>query len=294
MSHLHHNHNNENKTLKALGWAFGLNLFLFVVEAVCGYVFNSLALMADASHMFTDVLALGIALLAAKLANKPPTSNKTYGYSSVEVLGGLTNSVIMIVFCFLIFKEAVERALTPPEVSSLPVLVVGIIGLLVNLGSAYYLARGDRSNLNVRGALLHMVADAIGSVGAIIAAVFIHYGIMVADAVVSGMIGFIVLFSSYNLLKDCVEVLLNFSPKSIDTKEVEQAILNLKGVKEIHDLHIWSLNGSYPLLTVHVLTSMENTDALLDMIAVKLKEFNIEHSTVQVEKKKTCKQINCC
>ena len=188
--HHHHAHHNAYKTRKALKWALFLNGTLFVIELVAGYLTGSLALMSDAIHMLSDVAALSVALGASYLASKPTTPNHSYGFSGAEVIGALINSSALLVASFIIFNEVKNRLLgAMPEIMAIPVLIVGFIGLAVNLGSAWYLAKSGTDNLNVRGALAHMAADALGSVGAIIAAIFMLYGVAAADTVVSVIIG---------------------------------------------------------------------------------------------------------
>lgn len=299
MSHYHHAHNFSKQTRKVLTWALMLNGLLLIVEAIVGYMTDSLALLSDAAHMVSDVGALAVALGASYLASRPATLTRSFGFSGAEVLGALINAGGLIVACFLIFSEAVDRLYNGiPEIQGLPVLIVGVIGLLINLASVWWLAQGDKGNLNVKAALAHMLADALGSLGAIAAAVLMLYGIFVADLVISVIIGVIIITTAYGLLKECFGVLLSFAPDGVDVKKIEEELFFMDDVENIHDLHVWSTDGRHPLLSVHIETRDDfhgSTDLLQRVRHMLYDKFNIVHTTIQLEKVSAdnCGQENC-
>lgn len=282
-----HNHKHHiSASPKRVIWAvLVLNLVLLVAELVIGFSTGSLALLSDAAHMITDVLALSVALIAAYYAEKPGTLNKSFGFSSAEPIGAFANATVLLVACALIFGEAIHRLVSGvPIVLGWPVLVVGVIGLIVNLGSVWLLHRSDSNNLNIRGALAHMMADALGSVGAIGAAVLMILGFPIADPIISIVIACIILWNVRKLFKDCLRVLMGFAPDHINAAEVGKKIAELPGVAGVHDLHIWTLDGEFPLLTCHITTGADKPISILNSVNEMLaEEFNITHSTIQVE-----------
>lgn len=297
--HYHHAHNFSDRTRKALTWALVLNGLLLIIELVAGYITGSLALMSDAAHMVSDVAALAIALGASYLASQPATLRRSFGFSGAEVLGALINAIGLLVACFMIFHEAVERLYDGiPEIQGLPVLIVGCVGLVINVASAWYLARGDRENLNVKAALSHMLADALGSIGAIVAAILMLYGIYVADLIVSIIIGVIIITVAYGLLKECFGVLIGQAPDGVDPEEVNRSLLQLEHVQGVHDLHIWSKDGRKPIMTAHIetLDDFHGSTDLLQLVRGMLHEkYGIVHTTIQLEKVSAdnCGQENC-
>jgi len=299
MSHIHHDHRHAHSTQHALSLALVFNGLLLIIEAIVGWATNSLALLSDAAHMLSDVFALSIALAASILASRPATPNRSFGFSGAEVLGAFINAFGLLIACFVIFKEAFERlAYGIPEIMGMPVLIVGAIGLLINIGSAWYLSKGDHDNLNIRGALIHMIADALGSVGAIIAAIFMLYGVSIADPIISLFLALIILWTSYGLFKDCIGVMLGFSPKTLDAIVISNALLGLEEVSGIHDLHVWSVDGKHALLTGHIVVgeSFNPNGELLNKVQLLLSEqFGIKHSTIQFEcnDSNPCGQENC-
>ncbi|MFK7928259.1 MAG: cation diffusion facilitator family transporter [Myxococcota bacterium] len=277
----------------ALAWALGLNgLFLFV-ELGVGLWSGSLALLSDAAHMLSDVAALALALGAAQLARTRPSSTMTYGLGRAEILGAFSNGILLVVACGWITWEAVSRLLgAPPDVPGWPVLIVGIIGLLINLGSAAALWRTDKDNLNVRAALAHMLADALGSVGAIIAAGLLFLNISSADAWISLVIAIIVMWGAVRILKDSGRVLLELPPTRVKVADVRDALLALDGVIALHDLHVWTVDGATPLVSVHLVVTA--TEGVTERAHEALLAFGAEHSTLQLETDGTdCAQADC-
>lgn len=271
---------------KALAWSLLLNGAFLLVEAVVGWWSGSLALLSDAGHMLSDVGALALALGAAIVARRPAAADRTFGWARVEVLGGFVNGLTQLLVCAWIFVEAAERLLgDPPPVPGLPVLGVALVGLAINLGSVALLFRSDRDNLNIRGALLHMAADALGSVGAVIAAVLLMAGFPAADAIVSLLIAVLILWGTVRLIRDSGRVLLQLPPDHLDVGEVRGALVATPGVVDVHDLHVWTLDGRAPVLSVHLVVADEDSlDATRQAAVRTLRErFSVRHATMQVE-----------
>lgn len=278
----------------ALAWALGLNgLFLFV-ELGVGLWSGSLALLSDAAHMLSDVAALALALGAAQLARSPPSSTMTYGLGRAEILGAFTNGILLVIACAWILWEAAERLIGgQPHVAGWPVLIVGIVGLLINLGSAAALWRTDPENLNVRGALAHMLADALGSAGAIVAAIMLFVGWTSADTWISLAIGAIVAWGAVRILRDSGRVLLELPPRRIKVSAVREALMSVDGVIGLHDLHVWSLDGSTPLVSAHLVVRPD-ASGVTQAAHEALVPFGGEHATLQIEVDGTdCAQVDC-
>lgn len=271
---------------KALAGSLVLNGAFLFVEAAVGWWSGSLALLSDAGHMLSDVGALALALGAAVVARRPAAADRTFGWARVEVLGGFVNGLTQLLVCAWIFIEAAERlAGDPPPVPGLPVLGVALVGLAINLGSVALLIRSDRENLNIRGALLHMAADALGSVGAVLAAVLLMAGFPAADAIVSVLIAALILWGTVRLLRDSSRVLLQLPPDHLDVGEVRSALVATAGVLDVHDLHVWTLDGRAPVLSVHlVVAEAGGLDAIRRAAVHTLRErFGVRHATMQVE-----------
>ncbi|MCO4761509.1 MAG: cation transporter [Myxococcales bacterium] len=296
--HEHHGHHRpkDASSERALTWALALNATFLVIEAAVGWWANSLALLSDAAHMLSDVTALAIALIATRLAGHAATAARTFGLRRAEPVGAFVNALGLVVACIFIFAEAAERLTSQaPDVPGMPVFVIGAVGLTINLGSAWALARGNRDNLNIRGALLHMMADALGSLGAMIAAVAIMGGIAWADSAVSVFIGALVLVSAIGLVKDAGRVLLEMTPPGVDLDEMTRQMVELPGVRDVHDLHVWSLDGQYTLLTAHIVVGDAVPTEPVRLAAEQLLKahFGIEHHTLQLERDATCESSVC-
>jgi cobalt-zinc-cadmium efflux system protein len=284
-----HPHVNRHGQAKALRIALVVNGVFLVVEIVGGVVFDSLALLADGAHMFSDVAALLIALGAQRLIERPPSSRHTYGLQRAEVLAAQANAILLLGAAVWITVEAAQRLSEPPDVGGGGVLLIATAGLVVNLGSAAALWRWRGSSLNMRAAFLHMSLDAAGSVGAIGAAVAILlFGADRADPIASLAIAALVLWSAAGLIKQTTRVLLEGAPESIDTAEVEKAIAADPAVEEVHHLHVWNLASDTPALSAHVVVANEERlhEAQLhaDRVKAMLRErFGIEHATLELE-----------
>lgn len=271
---------------RRLKWALAISLLYFFAELVAGFVTNSLALLSDAGHMLSDVGALGLSLFAFYMAKRPATHHSTYGFHRIEILAALFNGLTLWLIVGIIFAAAYNRVSQPPEVKSLGMIVVAVIGLLVNLTAAAILHGGHRHNLNLRGAFLHVISDAAGSVGAIIAGVvMLTTGWYLADPLISFVIGLLVLFSSWTLVKDSLSVLMQAVPKGIRLDEVRRTIESVEGVSAVHDLHVWAVTSDIFTLSAHaVVESGEDFHLVLNGIEETLRaRFNIEHTTIQLE-----------
>jgi cobalt-zinc-cadmium efflux system protein len=263
-----------------------LTAVFMVAEAVGGWYSHSLALLADAGHMLSDVGALGLSLFAIWIARKPPNSKQTYGFHRTEILAALINGATLIAISIYIFVEAWHRLHEPHEVKAPLMMAVALMGLLVNVGSLFILRGGKSENLNVRGAWLHTLTDALGSVQAIVAGGLIWaFGWRLADPIASALIGLLVLWSSWSLVKETVAVLMEAAPGHIDVDEVRLAILAVADVREVHDLHVWTITSGRESLSAHVVTGeSQSPKSLLTEIRRSLHErFGIHHVTIQVE-----------
>lgn len=258
-----------------------------LAEAAGGWITNSLALLADAGHMLTDVASLSLTLAAIWFAERPATPNKTYGYYRLEILAAFINGVALAAISLWVIWEAYSRWLTPPEVFGAGLTAVAVGGLLVNLVAAWLLHGDHRHDLNLRGAWLHVVGDALGSVAAIIAGVaIIAFGWIWMDAAASVLISVIIIFGAWNLIRESVNVLLEGTPSHINLTAVETSIEKIGGVTDVHDLHVWTITSGIEALSVHIVhDGTEAPDELLGTVRERiLAEFGIEHLTVQVER----------
>jgi cobalt-zinc-cadmium efflux system protein len=267
--------------------ALALTVAILAAEIVGGLLSNSLALLADAGHMLTDVLALVLAYIALRLATRPATANKTYGWYRIEILTALINGVTLVVIALIIFWEAWERFREPPEVATGTMLAIATIGLVANAIGIHFLS-GFGHSLNLRGAYLHMFGDLLSSVGVIIGGILMwSTGNYVVDPVLSALIGVVIIVSAYRLLRESVDILLESTPVGLDLAALEGALATVDGVEGVHDLHVWSLTSGVNALSCHVEVKTEalpRVDALLDRLRSLLQErFEISHTTIQIE-----------
>lgn len=269
-----------------LKWALIISSVYFFAELTAGFVTNSLALLSDAGHMLSDVGALALSLFAFRVAKRPATHHSTYGYHRVEILAALFNGLTLWLIVGVIFTSAYYRLANPPVVESAGMIVVAVLGLLVNIAAAAILHSGHHHNLNMRGAFLHVMSDAIGSVGAIAAgAIMLTTGWYLADPLISVFIGALILYSSWSLIKDSLSVLMQSVPKGIRLDEVRQTIEAVDGVHKVHDLHVWAVTSDIYTLSAHaVVENGGDFHQVLNGIEDTLKaRFNIEHTTIQLE-----------
>jgi cobalt-zinc-cadmium efflux system protein len=285
--HAHsHTHTRAERGRRRLSLVLILTAVYLVAEALGGWWTGSLALLADAGHMLTDVAALALALFAMWFGSRPATPRKTFGYYRFEILAAFINGVALVAIALVIFYEAYERWLSPPVVKSGPMMVVATGGLLVNLSCAWILHGDHEQDLNVRGAWLHIIGDALGSVGAIVAgALMAGLGWYRADPVFSVIISLLIIWSSWKLIKESTNVLLEGTPAHISLAAVEEAILDTEGVKDVHDLHIWTITSGREALSAHVVHQNEISQPdLLKRLRTSLhSEFGVDHLTIQME-----------
>jgi len=285
-----HEHTNQSPARRPLTIALAITVVYLVAEVIGGLWTHSLALLADAGHMLTDVASLGLALFAIWLAARPAPAEKTYGYYRSEILAALANGTSLIIIAILIFYEAFQRMAQPTKVDSLPMLLIATIGLGANLLSAYVLFRDREESLNLRGAFLHVAADALGSVGAILAGlIMLLSGWYLADPLISIAIGVLILFSSWNLVRESVDILMEAVPASINLTELTHAVEADPQVADLHDLHIWTVTSGFYALSAHVVMDdgccdTTESQALLERLQKLLhNQFGVEHSTLQLE-----------
>jgi cobalt-zinc-cadmium efflux system protein len=271
---------------RRLSWALAITSIYFFAELIGGLLTNSLALLSDAGHMLSDVGALGLSLFAFRIARRPATAKQTYGYHRLEILAALINGLALWLIVGMIMQAAYSRFFDPPEVQSRGMLAVAVIGLAVNIVCGIILYGSHHESLNVRGALLHILSDALGSVGAIVAALtMLQTGWYLADPLISILIGFLILYTSWTLIKESAGILMQSVPREIDLELVQKAINQIRGVRQVHDLHVWCVTSGVFTLTAHaVIDGRKDFHEVLNEIEGMLKErFGIEHTTIQLE-----------
>ncbi|MFD1361041.1 cation diffusion facilitator family transporter [Lentibacillus salinarum] len=289
MGHDHTHDHTHGANKKALLISFIIISVYMVIEAIGGFLTNSLALLSDAGHMLSDAISLGVGLLAFVFSEKVANYRNTYGYKRFEILAAVFNGVTLILISLYIFYEAFHRFTSPPEVASTGMLTIAIIGLIVNIVVAWILMRGDtEENLNLRAAFLHVLGDLLGSVGAIAAALlimFFNWGW--ADPLASVIVAILVLTSGWRVTKDAVHVLMEGTPKNVDLDDIINTMENVPEIINIHDLHVWSITSGQNALSCHAVVngdlSVHASEQLLRTIEHELENKGIGHVTVQME-----------
>jgi cobalt-zinc-cadmium efflux system protein len=285
--HANHRHDHaRGASQRTLLIVLVLTFGYMIAEAVGGYFANSLALLSDAGHMFTDVAALALALFAVRFASRPATPRKTYGFYRLEILAALANGVTLIALSLLICVEAYGRLRSPEEVQGWTLIGISLGGLIVNLISAWLLSRAHKESLNIRGAFLHVLGDLLGSVAAIAAGVFIIWrGWRWADPVFSVFISLLIIYNAWRLVAGAVNILLEGAPSHINAAAVEQAIGAIAGVRAVHDLHIWTITSDRHAVTAHVVVNDagESYRILREVREMLAERFALAHSTIQIE-----------
>ena len=266
--------------------ALAINAGMLVAEAVGGVLTGSLAVLADAGHLLSDVGAIGLALFAAALAARPAGGRMTFGYQRSEILAALTNGLLLVVVSVVIGVEAIGRFGDPPQIDGLGVLGLGLLGLLGNVAATVVLARGEREDVNLEGVLRHSAADALGSLGVVIAGAFVLAGGSdVVDPIVGLLISALILASSWRLIKEPFDVLMEAAPAGVDVDAAGAAICSEEGVRSVHDLHIWTVTSGFGALAAHVVVSADCDPGLVRRrLELLLHErFGIDHTTLQME-----------
>jgi cobalt-zinc-cadmium efflux system protein len=287
MAHTHPHHHHHDVTRK-LTIATAANLLVVAGEVFVGIWAGSLALVGDALHNLTDAVALLIALFAVRLERRAPTSAKSFGYQRAGILAAFINAAMLVTFTLFIFREAYERLRVPRDVSTTAMLITAAIAMLVNGVTALSLHHESREDVNIRGAFVHMIGDAVSSAGIIVAAVLIRFtGTPIWDAGVSILIGALILWSSYGVLRESMNLLLEGTPSAIDPDAVTRSLGEIDGIYGVHHLHIWALGPSSPALSCHLMVGdvpMKETTRILDEInAMLARDYRIAHTTVQFE-----------
>jgi cobalt-zinc-cadmium efflux system protein len=284
--HDHRHSHGAGSNRRLLLTVLGLTFAYMLAEAVGGYLTNSLALLSDAGHMLTDVASLVLAMLALWFAARPITTKKTYGYYRLEILAALANGVALVVISILIFYEALQRIERPEAVRGFEVMLIATGGLVINAISAWLLHSASEENLNMRGAFLHVISDALGSVGAVAAGLLVWWrGWALADPFISIAMCLLIVYSSWQLIRESVNILLEGTPSHINVRAVIESLQTVEGVSNVHDLHVWTISSGKEALSAHVTIEPGASHRLvLQSLQQRLSsEFNIGHVTIQIE-----------
>jgi len=285
--HSHHHHDHGHGARGSLKIALIISATFLVAEFVGALYTNSLALLADAGHMLTDVAALGLSLFAMRFATRKATPQKTYGFYRIEILAALLNGVLLVLISLYIFYEAYNRVFNPPQVKADWMLVVAALGLMANLASASLLFGKQAHSLNVRGAFFHVLSDVFGSAGAIVASLAIIFaGLAVADPLMSLAVAVLILWSSWVLIRDAVDILLEGTPSHINIVSLREQLHRVSGVGSVHDLHVWTLTSGVMAMSCHVVADQNGPDhtyVLTQLRNVARESFQINHTTIQIE-----------
>ncbi len=273
-----------------LAWALGLTVTYMMAEVVGGLITGSLALLADAAHMLTDVGGLALALLAIRFAAREATPRRTYGYLRMEVLSALVNAVVLLLLTVYILYEAYQRFQAPPEIRSGPMLVVAAIGLIVNLISMRLLAGGSSESLNVKGAYFEVLSDMLGSIGVIVASLLVMWkGWVLADPIIGAGIGLFIVPRTWTLLMQVTHILMEGTPANVDLAILERKLKEIAGVTAVHDLHVWTVTSGFDAMSGHLVVDdlSRGREALREARRVLKYDFGIDHVTVQIDDEAT-------
>ena len=278
------------ETRRRLTLALAITAAVMVVEFVGGWLAGSLALLADAAHMLADVAALALALVAAWIARRPATPERSFGFLRLEILAALVNGAVLFAIALGIGVEAWRRVHAPEAVNGVLLLGVAAIGFAANVGAAVVLHGGHQHSLNQRGAYLHVLGDLLGSVGALIAgAIVIATGWTLADPLISVLIGLLVLASAWRLVKESLDVLLEATPRHIALSDVHERIVSVPGVESVHDLHLWTVTSGVVAMSGHlVVKNPSDNQPILEAVQNRMRAMGIHHVTVQVEREPIC------
>jgi cobalt-zinc-cadmium efflux system protein len=286
MGHDHAHHPPGKTGSRNLTLALSITGSWFLIELIGGLYANSLALLADAAHMLTDLAALGLSLFAFRISARPATDSKTYGYLRAEILAALANGIFLILIGIYIFYEAYQRFREPEEVKSTAMLVVAATGLVANIVTAGLLFRSRDENLNLRGAFLHVLGDTLGSLGAIVAGLLMMTREWyLADPIVSILVGALVLYSSWELVSESVEVLLEGTPRHLNVSNILDDLGKLSGVTSVHDLHVWSITSHMTAMSCHIVVKPDEDSGSVLAASNRLmrEKYGIGHTTIQIE-----------
>ena len=286
--HVHHHDHSREGNKKGLTIALLITTGIMLLEFFGGLITNSLALLSDSGHMLNDASSLALSLVAIWFATKPASPNKTYGFYRFEILAALFNGVTLFIIAGFIVWEAIQRFYNPPTVASGSMMLIASIGLFANLLSAWVLMRkGDvKNNVNLRSAYLHVIGDALGSVGAIVAGLVMWlFGWYIADPIISVLVALLILKGAWGVIKHTVHILMEGTPITIDQNEVKKALESIEGVIDVHDLHIWTITSGLDSLSCHILIEdhQDSQKVLQEAIHFIEEHFKIQHTTIQIE-----------
>jgi cobalt-zinc-cadmium efflux system protein len=271
-------------------WALWINVGLLLAEAVGGFLTGSLAVLADAGHLLSDAGAIVLALIAARLAGLPAAGRRTFGYQRSEVLAALVNGLLLVVVSVAVAVAAIGRFSDPPGIDGWGVLALGAFGLAGNLAATAVLAGGQREDINLEGVLRHSAADALGSIGVVVAGAFVLLGgSPIVDPIVGLLIAALIFVSSWRLIKEPVDVLMEAAPAGLDVDAVGAAICREEGVRSVHDLHVWTVTSGFGAIAAHVVVAQNSDrDLIRRRLELTLREsYGIEHTTLQMEEEAT-------
>lgn len=288
-----HPHVHGRESQQPLVTALVLTASFCVIELVGGWLTNSLALISDAGHMFADVAALGGSLFALRLAQRPPDETKTFGYHRAEILAAFVSGLALWLLVGIIFQEAYHRLSDPPQVHSAAMIVIATLGLVVNLMSLLALRGSHAHDLNIRAAFMHVTGDALGSLGAIVGGALMWVGgWYVVDPLISIFIGLLILYSSWGIVRESAEILMQGAPREIRLGDIEECLRRIGGVVEVHDLHVWTLTSGRYLLSVHlVVCNGTLARPVIDAAQQQMHDrFGIGHATVQIDHEAACEE----
>lgn len=276
------------QTTSRLALSLVLTLIFVFIEAIAGIIGNSLALLTDAAHNLTDVIALGLSWYAIRLTSQPANARNTYGYHRAGILVALINSTTLVLISLGIFYEAYRRFANPPEVESGILIVVGMIAVVINLVTALLVRKGSENDLNLRSAFLHLMGDVLSTIGAVVAGVIIYFtNANWLDPLVSVLIGFLILYNAWGILRDAIDILLEATPRDIDTSRLVRDVMQIQGVLGVHDLHVWSLTQNLRTMSAHILTDdlpiSAGADIQRQINEIVYHHYNIAHATLQLE-----------
>jgi cobalt-zinc-cadmium efflux system protein len=291
----HHSSHNGRNARGSLKRALIITGVFLVAEFAGALYTNSLALLADSGHMVTDVAALSLSLAATWFSTRRTTPQKTFGFYRVEILAALLNGVFLILISLYIFYQAWGRLGNPPEVKAGWMLIVALVGLSANIASAYLLFGSRAESLNIRGAFFHVLSDAVGSLGAVIASLAILFGgYEIADPIISAIVGVMILCSSWILIRDAVDILLEGTPSHVNIVTLQEQLREIPGVGSVHDLHVWTLTSGVLAMSCHAVMSADNfsqSSILAKVKALAREEFKIDHTTIQIEEPNATEQV---
>ncbi|WP_010649598.1 cation diffusion facilitator family transporter [Oceanobacillus massiliensis] len=285
-SHAGHGHHHHTSNTRVLFWSFIFIFTFMIVEAIGGFLTNSLALLSDAGHMLSDAAALGLSLIAFKIGEKKATGSKTFGYRRFEIIAAFINGITLVAISLFVFYEAIHRFAEPPIVSG-NMMIIAFVGFCVNILVAWMLMRGDtEQNLNIKSALLHVMGDLLGSIGALIAGLLIIlFGWNIADPIASIIVAVLIIVSGLRITRDSLNILMEGKPANINVGSLTDTLSSIDGIEDVHDVHVWSITSEFPSMSCHLVVqeSIDRDDILRKANEVVKNQFHISHCTIQIE-----------